>query len=102
MVPHNQGSLLWHFRLTDETYLISGQLNSISSFRGDKYYDEMAPVKKVTKPENMQQGPRPEICTIEPLMSGCVSGPGLMKICSKALGLKSPQACFPPKTRTYM
>jgi hypothetical protein len=47
MVPHNQGSLLWHFRLTNETYLISGQLNNISSFRGDKYYDEMAPVKKV-------------------------------------------------------
>lgn len=47
-----EGSVLWQFKLTKETYIITGQLSSISAYRGEKYYDEMAPVKKVQAEED--------------------------------------------------
>ena len=47
MAKDTEGSVIWYFRLTKETYIISGQFNSISSYRGARYYDEFEPVKRV-------------------------------------------------------
>uniref|UniRef100_A0A6U4UIT3 EF-hand domain-containing protein n=1 Tax=Hemiselmis andersenii TaxID=464988 RepID=A0A6U4UIT3_HEMAN len=47
-----EGYVLWKFKKSNETYIITGQFNSISSYRGEKYYDDMEPVKRVVPEED--------------------------------------------------